>query len=547
MVKEIINSTEARFALKRGIDTLANAVKVTLGPKGKNVLLDKNYSSPHITKDGVTVATNIMLEDRVENMGCSLLKDIAKKTADEAGDGTTTSIVLAQALYDEGLKITERHNFNSIDIQKGMQQASKDIISKLQEMSTPVKTKDDLYNVATVSSNGDHELAHIISDIVWETGSKGNVIIQDSDNFITYAEYIDGIKFSAGYTSQAFCTSPQNQLIEYDNPLVLTSVDKISDWKVIERFVKYAAEQKRPLIIITEELVGSAFAVLAANFKQGNVKVAVVSTPGIAGQRRELLEDISIVTGGKLFGDSTGYPFHLQTEKSLGTCKAIRINRNDTTFFINDNVKEGIENRIVEIQNHAKLNDSNKLIQKKFSDRIANLKGKVAIIKVGFITETEAKEKKDRIDDAIRACQAAFEEGIIEGSGISYINAVNKLSTPNLNKDELLGYSIVTEAVNSVFKQVANNCNLNHEVILSNIKLSFIDNITGYNFRTDTYANLKSSGVIDPTKVLRVALENAVSITCQLLTTEAIVKNKLTEFDMQNINQPKEMVNPMFH
>lgn len=578
MVKEIIYANEAREQLRKGINTLSDAVKVTLGPKGKNVLLDKNYSSPHATKDGVTVATNIMLDDRIENMGCSMLKDIAKKTADEAGDGTTTSIILAQSLYNNGLREIEQNKFNSIDIQKGMQKASKAIIEELYKISKPCVTEDKLYQVAAVSANGDTDLADLISHVVYETGPKGNIIVKDSQVYSTYSEFVDGIRFDAGYMSYHFNTNAEKQLIEYENPLILVSLDKISGIGPLTKFIEYAYQNKRPIIIITEEIVGEALAVIAANVNKGKLQAALVSAPGFANNRKELLEDMSIVTGSKMLGDYCGNPFHLADISSLGTCKSIRVDRNTTTFFINDNVKESIDLRIKEIEGHRALNDNDKLIRDIFNNRIASLKGRVAVINVHGFTETELKEKKDRIDDAIRASQAALEEGIVPGSGITYINAASSAIKPDLNKDEERGWSIVIESVKAVFNQVATNCGLVPEVILNNINnqltihkhnesnmsineiVDMYDKtgvlaaqeaytilVDGYNFRTDKYCNLYEQGVIDPTKVLRVALENAVSITCQLLTTEAIVKNKMTEFDLANINQPKNMVNPIYH
>lgn len=544
MVKEIIHGSDGREQLRKGINTLSDAVKVTLGPKGRNVILDKNYSTPHITKDGVTVATNIILEDRIENMGCTMLKDIAKKTADEAGDGTTTSIVLAQSLYNNGLREIEQNKFNSIDIQKGMQKATSAIVNKLKEYSTPLTTKEQLFNVASVSANGDTELAELIANVVWETGSKGNVIVKDSQKYETYTEFVDGIRFDSGYMSYHFNTDPTKQLIEYENPLILVSLDKISGYGPIQKFVNYAFEKKRPIIIVTEEIVGEALALLAANVQAGKIQAALVSAPGFANNRKELLQDMAIVTGGKLLGDYCGNPFHLASFDSFGTCKNIRIDRNNTTFFINDDVKPLIEERIKEIEGHKILNDNDKAIRTLFDNRIATLRGKVAVINVHGFTETELKEKKDRIDDAICASKAALEEGIVPGSGITYINLTKNLEKPNLNKDEERGWNIVIESSQSVFNQVAINCGLIPEVILNNITGN---NIDGYNFRTDKYCNLFNDGVIDPAKVLRVALENATSITCQLLTTEAIVKNKMTEFDMANISQPKSMVNPIYH
>lgn len=555
MVKLVLHSEEARDRLKEGVDILANAVKVTLGPKGRNVIIDKNYITPHITKDGVTVASSINLDERVPNMGCTLLKSIAKKTAEEAGDGTTTSIVIAQALFDAGLREIEKNKINSIDIQKGMKLASTKIIEKIQEMSKPIASIDELKNIALMSSNGDEEIANLISNLVYETGPKGNIIVQDSDNYTTYSEFVDGIRFDCGYTSWYFCNKPEEQKCEYENPLILVSQDKISSFGPIAKFVEYAFKNNRPLIIITEELVGEAMAVLLLNVKQKGLKACVVSAPGFANNRKELLEDIAVVTGSKLFGDYTGNPFHHQDITALGTCNKIIIDRANTTFFINDNVRPAIDERIVQIEGHKLLNDNHKLIKDKFDNRIAALRGKVAVVNVGGFTETEVKEKKDRVDDTIRASKAALEEGYVEGSGITYINAVlacNYDSSISMNQGMRIGFDIVTNAVRQVFNQVALNCGKIPEVILSKFSpartIDFEKNTqtseritNGYDFRNDVYCNLIETGIIDPTKVLRVALENAVSIVCLMLTTEAVVMNKLTELDMDALRQPKHL------
>lgn len=560
MVKEVLHSSDAREQLKEGVDILADAVKVTLGPKGRNVIIDKNYISPHITKDGVTVAKAINLNERVPNMGCTLLKDIASKTAEEAGDGTTTSIVIAQSLFENGLREIEKNRINSIDIQRGMKRACSDITRHLKELSKPINGHVDLLNVARMSANGDDSIATVVADMVDRTGSKGNIIVQDSGTHLTTSEIVDGVRFDCGYTSWYFCNDKENQKCVYDNPLILVSQDKIASFQPIAEFVDHAYRNNKPIIIITEELVGEALAVILLNVKNKGLKACVVSAPGFANNRKELLEDIAVVTGGKLFGDYTGNPFHKnQNLEALGTCDRIVIDRNNTTFFINETSKERIEQRINEIEGHKILNDQTKLIQDKFDNRIASLQGKVAVIKVGGFTETEVKEKKDRFDDAIRAAQASLEEGYVPGSGITYINIVNKLapSSVHLNKGEMIGYKIVTDSVKKVFDQVAINCGLVPEVIISKLpiigctydtinKVAKDAYLDGYDFRNDVYCNLEESGIIDPTKVLRVALENAVSIVCLMLTTEAIVRNKLSEFDIAALKQPKELNGPQY-
>jgi chaperonin GroEL len=540
MHKEIIFGNVARAAMKEGVDTLANAVKVTLGPRGRNVIIDKNFSTPHVTKDGVTVADSIILSNRVENIGASMLKDIAKKTVEEAGDGTTTSIVLAQAILTEGLKELHNGDSNPIDVQRAIVNSSKRVIDYIQSNSKEITSEEDLKNVAMISSNGDEEIANIVSNVVYNVGEKGFVHIKDYkdvDPTKTFSEFVDGIRYDAGYSSWYFCNVPEKQQVHFDNPLILVSMEKISSYGPIAYFVEHAYKTSRPIVIITEELIGEALAVLLNNVKLGKLQACVINAPGMSNQRRELLEDISVVTGAKLMGNITGYPFIPENtkEKMLGTCNKLIVDRNNTTFFIGEDRNIPIQKRIEQIKEHKELNEGVH-VKAKFDQRVAILQGKVAAINIGGQTEVEIKEKIDRVDDAVKACQAALSEGISQGGGFTYLKA-----TSILDKNDK-GDKILYNVLSYPFNTIARNCGLTPEVIFSKMSET-----TGYNFRTDTYCNLFEDGVIDPTKVLRVALENAVSIASLLLTTEAIVFPELNNFDREYLNRPKEMVSKSYH
>lgn len=539
MHKEIIFGNQARRKMQEGIDNLADAVKVTLGPRGRNVIIDKNYSTPHVTKDGVTVAESIIFSDRVENIGASMLKDIAKKTVEEAGDGTTTSIILAQAIYKEGLREVDNNN-NAVDIQRAIVNSSNRVIDYIKSNSKPISSKQDLKNVAMISSNGDEEIANIVSEVVHEVGEKGFIHIKDFkdvDPTRTYHEFVDGIRYDAGYSSWYFCNVPEKQQVHFENPLVLVSIEKISSFGPIKFFVEKAYELNRPIVIITEELVGEAMAVLLNNVKLGKIQACVINAPGMSNQRRELLEDIAVVTGAKLMGNVTGYPFIPENmkDKMLGTCNKLIVDRNNTTFFTNELRIPAIEKRIEQIKEHKELNEGT-LVKAKFDQRIAILTGKVAAINIGGSTEVEIKEKIDRVDDAVKACQSALAEGISEGGGFTYLKA-----TSILDKTDT-GDKILYNVLSYPFNTIARNCGLTPEVIFGKM-----DENTGYNFRTDTYCNLFKDGVIDPTKVLRTALENAVSISSLLLTTEAIIFPELNNLDKEYLNRPKEMINKHYH
>jgi|688.fasta_scaffold73794_8 chaperonin GroEL len=551
MIKGTIFGSEARLKLKTGVDTLANAVKVTLGPQGRNVIIDKNFITPHITKDGVTVASEITLEDRIENIACSMLKDIAKKTADEAGDGTTTATVLAQAIFDEGLK--QLVNTNSIELKTGMNLALYDVVRMIKNKAESISTRQELEHVAMISANNDVEIASRVADIFERIGKNGIIQVnKNNDENVTSYDFSKGMKYDCGYIDQIFATDLEKQESILINPLVFITNEKLTHFEPLMPFAKVAVEQKRPLLIIADEITGHAKAALIANYKENNLKVCAVFPPGIANQRKELLEDIACITKTTIVGDAYGYPFHRAADKAklfLGSCGQVVVTRSNTTFIDPVISEEDLNKRIAEIESHKDLNDKHKLIQAKFDKRIATLKENVATLNVGGFTELEVKEKKDRYDDAICAVRAALEEGVVPGGGFSYLAVAKFLenSKPEFkNSHQEKGYNIVLEAIKVPFKQIADNCGVDYSFIEGLVDYDF-ENNKGYDFRNrQVVDDMIKYGIVDPAKVTRIAIENAVSIAGLMLTTEAIVFNKLNENDLANIQRGKDVAGKTF-
>ncbi len=535
MVKDVLFGEEGREKLKVGVDTLANSVKVTLGPKGRNVIIDKNFTTPHITKDGVTVAQDITLNDRIENMGCTMVKNIARKTATEAGDGTTTATVLAQAIFNKGLKaLTD--NVNPIDLKRGMDRAVAGITTAIKGLSQPVK--DNVIEVATISANGDEEIGGLVNEVIDAVGGEGTITVEDSPNHETWYEVVEGQKYDSGYVSPYFVTNIEKQTSELKNPYILITNEKITSFSVIQAFAQACHDEHRPILIVCEEMGGEALHKLLANVSQLGLKACVTFAPAFAGQRVALLEDMAISTGATLIGDAYGRPFHHMNPRSnskamsaLGTADRVIIDRTGTVIINGNSTKEALTQRVKEIKAHREM-ESNEQVKEKFSERIARLEGGVAVLHVGGFSETEVNEKKDRIDDAICAVRAALEEGVVPGGGFAYLTILDTVEKIGYeNEDERLGGEIVFEAIKEPFKQIAENAGKNPEFILEH--LTSLD--AGYNFRTDEYVDLVEDGVIDPAKVTRVALENAVSVSGLLLTTECVVYNKLTDFDIAQL------------
>lgn len=527
MIKEIAFGEEAKAKLKEGVDKLANAVKVTLGPKGRNVILDKNFITPHVTKDGVTVANEIVLNDRIENIACTMVKNIAKKTAEDAGDGTTTATVLAQAIFNAGLEAMKQNpDLNPIDLKRGMDIAVKEIVDYIKSVAIPVT---DLSQVTTISANGDEEIGNLVAEVIEKIGRDGSVTLEDSATHLTTYKIVDGQKYDCSYVSPYFITNPAKQSVEFEKPLIFVTDEKILDFKPIERFVKYAWDNKRPLHIICEEMNGEALAILLANKTQKGLRVNVTFAPGFGGQRKALLEDIAISTGATLVGNSYGLPFHMVKDEGsiFGTADKIIVDRSGTLFINGNSTKEAVENRIAEIESHRDL-EPNKQVKERFSARIATLQGGVAVINVGGFSEAEVKEKKDRIDDAVCAAKASLEEGIVKGGGYTYLDATKRSSATLQNESYKIGHGIIYAAIEQPFRQIC--LNSGKEVV--DILTTYFDEGEEYNFRTEVFVNLIDDGVVDPAKVTRVALENAVSIAGLLLTTECVIYNKHTDTDI---------------
>jgi len=526
MIRKVTFGEEAKDKLLAGVNTLANAVKVTLGPKGRNVIIDKNFINPHITKDGVTVAQEIELEDRVENMGATMVKNIAKKTAEQAGDGTTTATILAQSIFQTGLDVINKKEVNPIELKRLMDKAVANIVEHIKANAKPIEDHQ-LEEIATIASNGDHELGNLIGALMRQIGVNGTVTIEDSNTPLTYYELTDGQKYDCSYISPYFITEIERQVASLDKPLILITNEKINKFQPIQRFVEYAYTNNRSLLIVCEEMNGEALHVLLANKQQKGLKVAAVFAPGFAGQRAALLEDMALSTGATLVGDGYGLPFHhiKAVDSVFGFAEKVKIDRTGTVIINGNASKELIDKRIKEIEAHRDLESDNK-VKERFSSRIATLNGGVGIIKVGGYSEVEVKEKKDRIDDAVCAVKSAMEEGVIPGASWAYLTApVPKY--PNV------GEAIIYEAIYKPFMEMSNNAGLEGEDFLNCYQAG---KYSGYDFRNlEPVKDLLKSKIVDPAKVSRVALENAVSVAGLLLTTECVIQNKLTDLDIAMI------------
>lgn len=529
MIRKVIFGEDAKDKLLAGVNTLANAVKVTLGPKGRNVIIDKNFINPHITKDGVTVAQEIELEDRVENMGATMVKNIAKKTAEEAGDGTTTATVLAQHIFSEGLEaITSNSNINPIELKREMDKAVENIVKHIKDNAKPIEDHQ-LEEIAVIASNGDVVLGTLIGQLMRQIGVNGTVTVEDSHTPNTYYELTDGQKYDSGYISSYFVTDVERQMVNLEKPLILITNEKINKFQPIQRFVEYAYTNNRSLLIVCEEMNGEALHVLLANKHQKGLKVGVIFAPGFAGQRAALLEDMAISTGSTLVGDGYGLPFHhiKNVESIFGSAEKVKIDRSGTVIINGNASKEVIEKRIKEIEAHRDLEPDSK-VKERFSSRIATLNGGVGIIKVGGYSEIEVKEKKDRIDDAVCAVRSAMQEGVIPGASWAYL-------TSPVPKEPTEGERIVYTAIYRPFFEMCNNAGISPDdlqTIYKNGKYS------GYDFRElAPVKDLLKSKIVDPAKVSRVALENAVSVAGLLLTTECVIHNKLTDLDIAMLSR----------
>ncbi|WP_068470318.1 chaperonin GroEL [Candidatus Protochlamydia phocaeensis] len=519
--KTIKFKEEARQKILKGVRTLADAVKVTLGPKGRNVVIDKSYGTPHITKDGVTVAKEIELEDKFENMGAQMVKEVASKTADKAGDGTTTATVLAEAIYSEGLRNVAA-GANPLDLKRGMEKALKVVVQELEKRSKKVDDRNEIAQVATISANNDAEIGEIIAQAMERVGRDGTITVEEGKGFETELDVVKGMKFDRGYLSSYFITNPESQECVLEDAYVLIYEKKITSVKEMIPLLQAVVESGRPLLIIAEDVEGEALATLVVNRLRAGLKVCAVKAPGFGDRRKAMLQDIAIVTGGELISEEIGLKLENTTIDQLGRVKKALMTKDETTLVEGAGTKAAIHDRAAQIKRQIEESTSD-YDKEKLQERLAKLVGGVAVIHVGAATEVEMKEKKDRVDDAQRATAAAVEEGILPGGGTAFIRcipAVNKLAE-SLEGDERTGAKIMSRALSSPLRQIAENAGQEGAIILQQVEK--MSEKQGYNALTGEYVDMIVAGILDPTKVVRCALENAVSVASMLLTTEAIV------------------------
>lgn len=527
MSKEITFDIEARNALKEGVDALANAVKVTLGPKGRNVVIDKKFGAPSITKDGVTVAKEIELKDPVQNMGAQMLKEVASKTADLAGDGTTTATVLAQAMVTAGLK-NVASGANPMDLKRGMDKAVSEVVKELKKISKEVGSDSSkIEQVATISANNDSTIGKLIAEAMEKVGNEGVITVEEAKGTETEVKTVEGMQFDRGYLSPYFVTNPDKMEADLDSPYILIFDKKISNMKDLLPVLEKTAQTGKPLLIIAEDVDGEALATLVVNKIRGSLKVAAVKAPGFGDRRKAMLQDIAVLTGGTVISEETGLKLENATLDDLGTAEKITIDKDNTTVVNGAGDKATIDARVSQIKAQIESTTSD-YDREKLQERLAKLAGGVAVLYVGAATEVEMKEKKDRVDDALHATRAAVEEGIVPGGGVAYIRAAKVLEKlTGENADETTGIAIVRRAIEEPLRQIIANAGGEGAVIVQKVREG--KNDFGYNARTEVFENLYEAGVIDPTKVSRVALENAASISGMLLTTECVISDEEDE------------------
>ena len=521
MAKEIKFNSDARDALKRGVDSLSNAVKVTLGPKGRNVVIDKKFGSPSITKDGVTVAKEIELENTIENMGAQMVKEVASKTADQAGDGTTTATILAQSMVSNGLKNVAA-GASPIDLKRGMDKAVKIIVSNLKKQSKNVGDNNQkIEQVATISANNDSTIGKLIAEAMNKVSKEGVITVEEAKGTETTVEIVEGMQFDRGYLSPYFVTDSEKMETELESPAILIFDKKISNMKDLLPILEQTQKTNQPLLIIAEDVDGEALATLVVNKIRGALKIAAVKAPGFGDRRKEILEDIAILTGGTVISEERGHKLESTTIEMLGKCEKVTIDKDNTIIVNGSGKKSDIQSRVKQIKAQIE-NTSSDYDKEKLQERLAKLSGGVAVLYVGAPSEVEMKEKKDRVDDALAATKAAIEEGIVPGGGVALVRAGEDLD--NLtgdNEDESTGIQIVANSIEAPLKQIVKNAGGEGAVIVSKVKEG--KNDFGYNAKLDKFENLFKSGIIDPTKVTRVALENANSVAGMLLTTECVL------------------------
>ncbi|MCL6622122.1 MAG: chaperonin GroEL [Syntrophobacterales bacterium] len=521
--KEIKYDIKAREAMLRGVNTLADAVKVTLGPKGRNVILEKSFGAPTITKDGVTVAKEIELEDKFENMGAQMVKEVASKTSDVAGDGTTTATILAQAIYQEGAKLVAAGT-NPMALKRGIDKAVAAVVEELRKISKPTKDQKEIAQVGTISANNDASIGNIIAEAMSKVGKEGVITVEEAKGMETTLEVVEGMQFDRGYISPYFVTNPEKMEVNLEEPYILVHEKKISAMKDLLPLLEQIAKMGKPLLIVAEDVEGEALATLVVNKLRGTLQVAAVKAPGFGDRRKAMLEDIAILTGGQVISEDMGWKLENVTLKELGTCRRVNIDRDNTTIIDGGGSREAIEGRVKQIRAQIEETTSD-YDREKLQERLAKLVGGVAVIRVGAATEVEMKEKKARVEDALNATRAAVEEGIVPGGGVALLRTIPVLAELKLdNHDEQLGVNIIKRAVEEPIRQIANNAGFEGSVVAEHVKT--LKGAMGFNAETGQYEDLMAAGVIDPTKVVRFAIQNAASVAGLLITTEAMVAEK---------------------
>jgi chaperonin GroEL len=526
MAKNIIFDAEARAKLKKGVDTMANAVKVTLGPKGRNVVIDKKFGAPTITKDGISVAKEVELKDPIENIGAQLIKEVASKTADGAGDGTTTATVLAQAIFSTGIKNVAA-GANPMDLKRGIDKAIEAVVEKLKKDSRKISNTKEIEQVATISANSDNKIGKMIADAMDKVGKDGVITVEEAKGTETEVKVVEGMEFDRGYLSPYFVTNAEKMEAELTSPYILICEKKISVMKELLPILESVSQTGRPLLIIAEDVEGEALATLVVNRIRGILKVAAVKSPGFGDRRKAMLEDIAILTGGTVISEERGYKLENATLDYLGTAEKVNIDKDNTLIVNGKGKKADIQARIAQIKSQIE-NTTSDYDKEKLQERLAKLSGGVAILYIGAATEVEMKEKKDRVDDALHATRAAVQEGVVAGGGVALIRAISALEKITVeNEDQATGVNIVRASLEAPLKTIVSNAGGEGAVVVQKVKDGKGD--FGYNARTNSFENLYEAGVIDPTKVTRLALENAASIASLLLTTECVIAEEKEE------------------
>jgi chaperonin GroEL len=530
--KEIKYAEKARARTMKGVDTLADVVKLTLGPKGRNVILEKSWGSPSITKDGVTVAKEIELEDKFENMGAQMVKEVASKTSDVAGDGTTTATVLAQSIYREGCKLVSAGH-NPMALKRGVDKAVVAVVEELKKLSKPTKDQQEIAQVGTISANNDETIGNIIAEAMNKVGKEGVITVEEAKAMETTLEVVEGMLFDRGYLSPYFVTDPERMEVVLEEPYILIHEKKISAMKDLLPLLEQIAKMGKPMVIIAEDVDGEALATLVVNKLRGTLKVCAVKAPGFGDRRKAMLQDIAVLTGGQVISEDLGIKLESVTLNDLGSAKTVLIGKDDTTIIDGGGSKEDIEGRVKQIRTQVEETTSD-YDREKLQERLAKLVGGVAVIKVGAATETEMKERKARVEDALNATRAAVEEGIVSGGGVALLRCLPALANMNLEGEERFGVNIVKRALEEPLRQIANNAGHEGSVVVQRVKNE--PDSFGFNAETEVYEDLMKAGIIDPTKVVRLALQNAGSVAGLLLTTDVMVAEKPKEKKNKKVN-----------